>query len=121
MSFRNIEQSVEKLDDASNLYGELKTVGRENLFNYLSSIGKVTDLRNNIELTGSASVDNTEGEYVLSTTANGSDNIVFGTELRGRYSPGEVAEAGIGVRTDGTPSGSQEWKAGPRQFEQCLL
>jgi len=113
MTFRKLEQNTSKLDDASNLYGELKTVGRENLFNYLSSIGKVTGLRNNIELGGSATVDNTEGEYVLSTTANGSDDIIFGTELRGRYSPGEVAEAGIGVRTEGRPTGNQEWKVGP--------
>lgn len=113
MTFRKLEQNTEKLDDASSLYGELKMVGRTNIFNYVSSIGKRTDLRNDISTTGSATFTNDGAEYVLSTTANGNDSVNVGTEKRGRYSPGEVAEAGIGIRTTSRPTGNQEWKAGP--------
>lgn len=113
MTFRDLEKNTDKLDDASNMYGELKNVGRTNLFNYVSSIGKRTDLRNAISTSGSATFTNDGAEYVLSTTANGSDAVTIGTEKRGRYSPGEIAEAGIGIRTTSRPTGNQEWRAGP--------
>lgn len=75
MTFRKLEKYTKKLDDASNLYGELKSVKRNNLFNYTSSLGKATDLRNDVDLTGGATFTNNGAEYVLSTTASGTATV----------------------------------------------
>lgn len=112
MTFRDLEENTKVLSEASNLYEELKTVGRTNEFNYVSSLDKVTSLRNDIVTSGSAGVDNANGEYNVFTTANGADSAQVSTKKRGRYSPGAVAEVGIGIRTNERPTGSQEWKAG---------
>jgi len=112
MTFRRLEENTEVLLESQTHYQEIETASKTNIFNYLSTVGDVSSLRNEVEVTGSATVSNTGQEYQVSTTADGGDGAILRTKERGRYSPGVTAEVGIGIRTVERPTGNQLWRAG---------
>ncbi len=107
MTFRNLEQNTWPILESKTLYDELQVAQRKNSFTLLSSLNRVSTLRNDTVETSSATVTNTGTEYQLSTTATSNDYAQLSTAERGRYSPGSVGEAGIGIRTTSQPTGDQ--------------
>jgi len=112
MTFADLEENTDVLLNAKTHYQEIETASKTNIFNYLSTVGVISSLRDTTVENGSATVTNTGEEYKLSTTANGGDDAILRTKERGRYSPGVTAEVGIGIRTVERPTGNQLWRAG---------
>lgn len=112
MTFGELEKNTEVLLDAQTHYQEIETASKTNIFNYLSTVGVVSSLRDETVTAGSGSVTNDGVEYNVSTTANGADEALLRTKERGRYAPGVTAEVGVGIRTTERPTGNQVWRAG---------
>jgi len=72
----------------------------------------MNNLRNKTTTTGSATVTNNNVEYVLTTTANGSDDARLESVQKGTYIAGLTCEVGLGVRIPTIPVGNQEMKWG---------
>lgn len=112
MTFARLEENTDTLLDAQTHYQEIETASKTNIFNYLSTIGRVSSLRDATVTSGSGAVTNDGVEYNVSTTANGADDALLRTKERGRYAPGVTAEVGLGIRTTERPTGNQLWRAG---------
>lgn len=83
----------------------------------LDSTWGISALRDITAVAGSATITHagagSGSEYVLATTASGTDSATLDSAERGRYQPGYGANAGIGIRlASATLSGSQTAKWG---------
>lgn len=87
-------------------FGELRSYERTPLVE-LKSIYGLSNLRDVQTVAGSATITNTNGEFKLTTTANGTDAATLDSAERGRYLAGQGSEMGIGIRISDTPTGSQ--------------
>ncbi|QGU00157.1 hypothetical protein SYNTR_1563 [Candidatus Syntrophocurvum alkaliphilum] len=87
-------------------FNELRVAKRTPIVE-LTSVYGVSNLRDVVFTTGSGTVTNNATEYVVSTTADGTDSAILESALRGRYEPGFAGEAGIGVRIPNMPIGNQ--------------
>lgn len=102
--------------DLRSPFGSLQTIERTPIIELLSVYG-LSALRDKTTVAGSATVTHAgaalASEYVLTTTASGTDRAVLDSAERGRYQPGASAQSGIGVRLDAaTRTGSQESRWG---------
>lgn len=97
---------IPKQNLSQTKFRSLKTSEKSQVVN-LKSIYGVSNLRDVSTVAGSGTVTNTNGEYKLTTTANGADSAQLDSSERGRYLASQEAEAGIGVRISDTPTGSQ--------------
>ncbi|MCP1156945.1 hypothetical protein NKS29_04040 [Bacillus infantis] len=92
--------------NVNSQFNELRTAARTSIVELVSVYG-LSDLRDVTTVTGSGTVGTNNTEFILSTTANGTDSAVLETAERGRYQPGFSGESGIGVRLPSPPTGSQ--------------
>lgn len=97
---------IPKQDLSQTKFRSLKTAEKSQIVN-LKSVYGVSALRDVTTVAGSGTVTNTNGEYKLTTTANGADTAQLDSAERGRYFASQEAECGIGVRISDTPTGSQ--------------
>lgn len=109
-----LHQSVEALGSKVIItpFSELTTASKIPLIE-LKSIYGVSDLRDITETAGSGSITHTGQEYLVATTASGTDSAKLSSAERGRYVPGLAGETGIGVRlSSSTATGDQDFKWG---------
>ncbi len=90
----------------SSQFSELRTAAKTPIIE-LTSVYGLSDLRDIVSTTGSATVSSNNTEYVLSTTASGADSAILSSAEKGRYQSGYAGEAGIGVRLPALPTGTQ--------------
>ncbi len=90
----------------SSQFSELRTAAKTPIIE-LTSVYGLSDLRDIVSTTGSATVSNNNTEFVLTTTANGADSAILSSAEKGRYQSGYAGEAGIGVRLPALPTGNQ--------------
>lgn len=81
-----------------SLFNEEVMTQRTNIIELKSNYG-LSALRDVTTETANGTVTNANGSYTLATTADGSDAAELQSAERGRYIAGQVAQAGIGVRT----------------------
>lgn len=93
-----------------SLFNEVEVAERFPLIERKSAY-PVSNLRDNIEATGSATIAYDSGEYRLTTTANGSDSLTISTFEIARDISHTDSNTGIGVRFPNPPTGNQvaEW------------
>lgn len=72
----------------------------------LKSTYGLSVLRDRQVVSGSGTVTNNTIEYNLSTSTTTASSAILESAERGRYLPGSMAQAGIGVRTSGTFTGT---------------
>lgn len=94
-------------------FDELRVTERTPVIELKSIYGKST-LRDIYTTTGNSTITNTigDGEYVLTTTANGTDSAILQSAERGRYVAGMQCEVGIAARMPTAPTGNQVIKIG---------
>lgn len=86
-------------------FNEQITASKKQIIN-LKSIYGLSELRDIVTTTGTATVTNSAGLYKL--TASGSDRAVLDSAERGRYYSGQDSQAGIGVILGAEPVETQE-------------
>ena len=89
-------------------FGEVAVAQRQNIIELKSNNNIVSALRDVTTLAGSATVTAANSEYVVATTALANDSATLDSAEKGRYQAGYSAEAGIGVRYAGTPTGQMK-------------
>lgn len=92
-------------------FGEVQTAEFYPLIELDSSNG-LSVLRDIQTVTGSGSISESQGQYVLSTGATSGSTARLDTAERGRYQPGVVGLPGIGIQRPVAPTGNQFWEAG---------
>jgi hypothetical protein len=94
-------------------FDEIVTASRSNILE-LKSIYGLSSLRDVVTTTASGTATGTNGnsELVLATTVGTTDVVKLSSAERGRYIPGYIGEAGIGVRLPSPTVGTQSIKWG---------
>lgn len=92
-------------------FGEIVTAEKDRVVEVKSIYG-ISAIRDITTENGSATVTNDGTVYKVTTTASGSDNAKLESAEIARYIPGSTGELGVGIRTDTTPTGSQELRWG---------
>lgn len=89
-------------------FSEQKVAARDPVIELKTGNG-LSNLRDRVETTGSGTVTGTVGspEFVLATTASGTDAAILESAEIGRYVPGFTAEMGVGVRVPADLVGNQ--------------
>lgn len=105
----NAEGEIVPLDSFSHV----ATAERTPVIELKSTFGE-SALRDISTTAGSGTVSNSagDGEFKLSTTANGSDSAELQSAERGQYIPGSAAEAGLYIRLPSDLIGNQEARWG---------
>ena len=93
------------ISNAFTSFNELTVTSSDSLFDLKSNYG-ITSLRDKTTVTGSGTVTNTEGLYVLNTGATGGSSAILESVDRGRYIAGFEGVPGIAVGVDSLPTGS---------------
>lgn len=93
-------------------FGEQVTAEFSPLIELDSSNGLSLVRRDTVTETGSGTVTNTGGEFVLSSGTIAGSTAELRTKERGRYQPGIVGLPGVGIGFKGTPTGDQDSYAG---------
>ncbi|MTH52053.1 hypothetical protein GKZ89_01445 [Bacillus mangrovi] len=91
--------------DVSSQFNELLVSRKTPIIELVSTYG-ISDLRDIVTTTGTATVTNNATEYNL-TTAAAADRAVLDSAERGRYEPGYACESGIAIRQPGAPTANQ--------------
>jgi len=87
-------------------FGDLRTARKFPIIE-LTSVYGISTLRDIVTTTGAATITNNSTEYILSTTAAGTDSAALESAERGRYESGFAGEAGIAARLPAPPTGNQ--------------
>lgn len=100
--------------ESRSMFEERLTVSRNVLIDLVSTLG-TSVIRDKVTTTGSASVPQDAlptGEIQLNTGTTADSKATLETIQQGRYTPGQSAQIGLGVRTLEAPVNSEEWRAG---------
>lgn len=94
-------------------FGEQRVSTRQLVASLLPTYG-ISVLRNNVTTAGSATVDESGGEGVITLTADGGSEATVASQERFIYLAGRAGEVGIGLRMPSAPTGNQfvEWGGG---------
>jgi hypothetical protein len=82
---------------ASTIFGESLTAQRNALYSVSSAVPSVSQLRNNTDTANGGTVEVVNGEYNLSVADQNAFALLESSQ-RGRYKPGYISQAGLGVR-----------------------
>lgn len=112
-TYREVRVNAEGEIIPLDAFSHVATAERTPIIELKSTFGE-SALRDITTTAGSGSVSNAagDGEYTLSTTANGSDSAELQSTERGQYIPGSSAEIGLYVRLPQDLTGSQEARWG---------
>lgn len=93
-------------------YGALETTERTNIIEIRSNLDVVSNIRNIVSTSGSATISASGGEISLATTAASGDSATIDSAERSRYMPGYTGQFGIGVRYGDTPTSDMKARWG---------
>ena len=96
-------------------FKELNTAEKTSIIELNNSLPK-SDFRDEEDTSGSASVTDTDSEFQVTHSTAG-DFARFTSSSRGRYVPGKIAEAGIGIRAGSSLPTSGDYTAKWGYFE----
>jgi hypothetical protein len=94
-------------DALTTAFRELNVVNRTPIIE-LNPVMPLSDLRDDQQTSGSASITNKESEFKLTHSAAG-DFVRLASSSRGRYQPGTIAEVGAGIRFSSSPPTSGDY------------
>lgn len=77
--------------------------------------------RDKVTATGAASVTQQDGHFLVQTTANGADSVIFESVQRGDYIAGLESLAGNAIQVDDRPTGNQEVEWGYTDFSNGFV
>lgn len=86
----------------------------------LKSVYPISQYRDTITAT-SGSVTQADGEFLVTTDADGTGDVLFRSVARGRYVAGLDAVAGIGIRFPQAPTGDQTIEWGYTDFQNGFV
>lgn len=117
-TFESLDGNTDNIDstltESRTMFGGIATATRNLEIDLVSDQG-TSVLRDVKDLNGSASVPQQpapSGEIIVQTGTTSQSHATLETATLGRYSPGQQAQMGIGIRQLEIPEGDQYWEAG---------